>query len=149
MAVIESQGSTFYWSTNAASTDCSTAAGGIVGQVVSYNGPTGSAAKIDVTHLASTAKEFIMGIRDEGELSFDAVYDPADVGQVVLFNDRASRTKRNWLITLQDASSNRIKGQGYCTGFAITGSVDDAMRATYTIAITGAVYISTGTTIGG
>ena len=148
MAFIEAQGTTFFWSTNASTLDLlTTVAGSIVGQVVAINGPSGSAGKIDVTNLGSTAKEFIMGLRDEGDISLDIIYDAADAGHVTLFADRGTRTQRTWGFKLGDASSNFVKGHGYCTGFAFTGAVDDAIKATVTIALTGAVFISTGTTV--
>ena len=148
MAFIEAQGTTFFWSTNASTLNLlTTVAGSIVGQVVAINGPSGSAGKIDVTNLGSTAKEFIMGLRDEGDISLDIIYDAADVGHVTLFADRGTRTARAWGFKLGDASSNFVKGIGYCTGFGFTGAVDDAIKATVTIAITGAVAVTTGTSV--
>jgi len=150
MAFVEAQGTTFFWSTAAASTTLSTVAMAIVHNVVAINGPSGSAGKIDVSNLGSTAKQFLVGIRDEGDISLDVIYDPSTAtngGQKHMFDDRGTRTKRTWGFKLADASSNFVKGVGYCTGFALTGAVDDSVKATITIAITGAVYVSTGTTI--
>ena len=138
MAFLESQGMQVFWS---ATTGISTAVE--VLQVVAANGPTGSAGKIDVTNLLSTAKEFLMGLRDEGDISFDTIYDPNDAGQASLFADRGTRTKKRLKIEFNDASTSFLDAKGYCTGFAITGAVDDALKATYTIAITGAVSVST------
>lgn len=146
MANLESQGIILYWSTDTGTTAVTTAVGSILGQVVGFNGPSGSAGKIDVTNLGSTAKEFLMGIRDEGEISLDVIYDPADAGQAGAFADRGTRTRRAWGIALTDGSSNLIKGLGYMSGFAVTGAVDDAVKASLTISITGAVNVSTGTT---
>jgi len=146
MAFIESQGSSFYWSTAAATTVITTGAMGLVHQVVAVNGPSGSAGKIDVTNLGSTAKQFLMGLRDEGDISLDVVYDPSSAtngGQVHMFQDRGTRTLRNWMWRVGSTSAN-IKGWGYCTGFAITGAVDDAVKATMTIAISGPVEASSG-----
>lgn len=150
MANYESQGTKLFWDdgTVAISTGTtidSTAAEKLIGQVVSFNGPTGSAGKIDVTNLLSTAKEFLMGIRDEGELSLDVVYDPSDTAQAAMFADRGTRTRRGWIIKLS-TNNQKLGGLGYCTGFSVTGAVDDAVKASLTIAITGAVISSTETT---
>jgi len=51
---IESQGAIFYWSTTTAA---STSTSHAVAEVVGFNGPTGSANVIDVSHLGSTARE--------------------------------------------------------------------------------------------
>lgn len=138
MAVLEAQGVKLFWS---ATTSLSTAIQ--VGQVVSIAGPSGSAAKIDVTNLDSTGKEYIMGLRDEGDISLDVIYDPSDTGHSAMFIDRGTRSKRYWMIDLSDGSSNYLGGKGFCTGYSITGSVDDAVKATITIAITGAVVQTT------
>ena len=150
MANFESQGTKLFWDdgTVAISTGTtvdSTAAEKLIGQVVAFNGPSGSAGKIDVTNLLSTAKEFLMGIRDEGEIGIDVVYDPSDTAQNAMFVDRGTRTKRGWIIKLS-TDSKKLGGLGYCTGFAITGAVDDSVKASLTIAITGAVNASSQTT---
>ena len=148
MAFLEAQGVSFFWSSAAgATTIVTTDAGSKVNQVVSIGGPSGSGGKIDVTNLGSTAKQFLMGLRDEGEITLDVIYDPADAGQVAMFDYRAARTKNNWGIKLSDGSSNMIKGYGFCTGFSLSGAVDDAVKASITVAITGAVEVSVGTTI--
>jgi len=162
MAFLESQGNTLWWvmtsdarstahaSTLTASTIGSTAGGVQIGQVVAYNGPSGSAGKIDVTSLDSTAKEFLMGLRDEGDISLDVIYDPSTVkGHEQLFTDRSARTKRGWIVKTSTGTSltgTKLGGRGFCTGFSITGAVDDAIKATMTIAITGPVTQSSLTT---
>ena len=96
MANYEAQGTKLFWddgtvaeSTGTTGSDTgSTKAASLIGQVVGFNGPTGSAGKIDVTNLLSTAKEFLMGLREEGELSIDVVYDPANSAQAAMFTDR-------------------------------------------------------------
>ena len=47
--------------------------------VVSFQGPGGQAAVIDVTNLASTAKEKRVGLRDECQLSLTLHYNPDDL----------------------------------------------------------------------
>ena len=165
MAFMESQGNTIWWvigTTGPISTDGgvttslstgSTLDGGIeIGQVVAYNGPSGSAGKIDVTNLGSTAKQFLMGLRDEGDISIDVIYDPESTGHIQLLNDRGTRTQRGWIIKIkgttvnESITGNKLGGRAYCTGFSVTGAVDDAVKATMTLAITGAVEQSSLTT---
>ena len=43
-------------------------------EIKTFTGPGGSAAVIDVTDLSSTGKEKRMGLKDEGQLSFDLMY---------------------------------------------------------------------------
>ncbi|MCG8430380.1 MAG: phage tail tube protein [Candidatus Omnitrophica bacterium] len=135
---IESQGILVFWST---STAMSTAVA--VNDVTGFNGPSGSANVIDITNLQSTAKEKQMGLPDEGQVSLDAIYNSTDAGQVALRADRASRTKRNVAIKLTDGSSQLIHADAYCTNFSITGAVDDVLKASYTLELTGPLTFTT------
>jgi len=138
---MESQGVALYWSTSTSKSTSSTAA---VGEVASFSGPTGSAAVIDVTHLGSTAKEKLMGLPDEGNLTMEVHLVATDSGQTNLRTDRASRTLRKACIELNDASSYYIEFDAYCSGFSVGGSVDDKLSASITLEIANAVTWSTG-----
>ena len=124
---LETQGVVFKWNTEE------------VGEIVSFNGPGGSASIIDVSHLGSTRREKRMGLPDEGQFSFDVNLVPGDTGQVGLRADRSSRTKRTAILELTDdeASPTTITFEAYCTQFAIQGSVDDKIQASVTLEITG------------
>jgi hypothetical protein len=135
---IESQGAFFYLSTT---TSLSTNIA--VGQVTGFNGPTGSANVIDVTHLQSTAKEKMIGLRDEGQITLDLNCFPGDAGQVKLRECRAARTQCNWALKLNDTAITMLNANGYISGYAITGSVDNKVNLSVTIEITGAVTWST------
>lgn len=144
---LETQGVTIYWSTSTAASTADTAN---VGQVIGFNGPTGSANVIDCSHLGSTAKEKRMGLPDEGSFSLDMLLTmDATYGQNRLRADRASRTMRKCVIKLTDAPSSaddptKVIFDGYVTNFAITGAVDEVLKATATIEIVGACTWSTG-----
>ena len=135
---IESQGCELYWSTT---TSLSTVIS--VGQVVGFNGPTGSANVIDASHLGSTAKEKMIGLRDEGQITLDCNLAPADSGQVKLRECRAARTQGNWAIKMTDTAITMLNGHGYVSGFSVTGAVDQIVKASITIEISGAVTYST------
>ena len=62
--------------------------------VVSFQGPGGQASVIDVTNLASTAKEKRVGLRDEGQLSLSLHFNPDDTVHQGLRTDRANRVRR-------------------------------------------------------
>lgn len=135
---IESQGNLLFWSTT---TSMSTAQA--VNGVTGYKGPSGSASVIDITTLNSTAKEKQMGLPDEGQVSLDMVYISTDIGQIALRNDRASRTKRRVAVKLTDVSSSLFHAEGYVTNFALQGAVDDIVKASATIEITGPITWTT------
>jgi hypothetical protein len=141
---IESQGTEFYWGDTTA---LSTASTNMVGEVKTFNGPSGSAKVIPITHLGSTAAEKLIGLRDEGQITFECNLATTNPAQMKIVADRNARTKKAWIIKLNDNSSDtakmRLKGDGYCTGFAISGGVDDVIKANITLEITGAVAWST------
>jgi len=137
------QGTYIFWS---ATTAASTAAAQAVGQVVGFNGPTGSAPVIDGTHLASVAKEKTMGLRDEGQVTLDVFFVPNDTVQTALRADRASRSAKKAVIKLSDstvdAQTTKITFDAYCTGYAIQGAVDQNVKGTVTLEIIGACTFS-------
>lgn len=140
----ESQGTEFFWGDTTA---LSTASTNLVGQVKTFNGPSGSAGIIDVTNLGSTAKEKLVGLRDEGQITLEVNLVTTDAAQMKIKTDRANRTRKAWVLKLNDnttaADRMRLKGDAYCTGFAISGGVDDVVKASITLEITGAVDWST------
>ncbi len=124
---IESQGVNLEWD------------GTDIGEVLSFSGPGGSAAIIDKTNLASTAREKMMGLPDEGQISFDLSLYPPDAGQAKLIADRQSRTRKTCRLFLTDTGGTILTCDAYCTGFSIAGSVDDKVTASVSIEIDGNV----------
>lgn len=141
---IESQGAIFFWSTTTAA---STATANAIAQVVGFNGPSGNANVIDVSHLGSTAKEKLIGLRDEGQVSLDVNFLPTDGGQSALRADRATRTMRKAVIQLNDNTTEvartKIIFDAYVSGFSITGAVDQVVKGNIALEITGACTYAT------
>jgi hypothetical protein len=135
---MESQGTKLFWS---ATTAVSSAVQ--VNEVTDFNGPGGAAGIIDISHLQSTAKEKLIGLRDEGQLSFSLNYNATDTGQLSLITDRAARTKKKCLLKFNDSVTHCARFDAYCMQFAITGAVDDKIAANAVLEITGAVTYST------
>ena len=131
---IESQGVVFYWSSTTAASTLN-----VIGEVTGFSGPGGNAAVIDVTNLLSTAKEKMVGLRDEGQLTLDLNFVKTDVGQSLLITDRAARNKRNATIKFTDTAVSVANFDAYCLGFSISGAVDDKISANAVIEITDAV----------
>ena len=110
-----------------------------VAEVVSFTGPGGSATVIDATHLASTAREKLMGLPDEGQFSMELNLVPSDAQQIALKDDRVNRTKRNFQLLLTDVGPTTLSFAGFVLEFSISGGVDDKITATITIEITDVV----------
>jgi hypothetical protein len=105
--------------------------------VVSFQGPGGQASVIDVTNLASTAKEKRVGLRDEGSLSLTLHFDPDNAVHQGLRNDRANRTRQTFRITFTDEDPTQWTLHGYVTQFSVQGGVDAVLEASVTIEIDG------------
>lgn len=110
-----------------------------VGNISGISGPSGSASEIDVTDLDSTAREFLMGLPDEGELSLDLFWAPGTQVHDLLFNARKNRTKKNFHLELTDSPTTIYNFEGFVTGLALAANVDEAVTAGLTIRITGPV----------
>lgn len=108
--------------------------------VTNIGGPTGSATVIDVTDFDSTAKEKVMGLMDEGQVSLDINYRPDNTVHELLRAQRAAKALCLFKITFTDsAPATTYTFSGYVTGFSVSGAVDSVLKASVTIEITGAI----------
>jgi hypothetical protein len=120
-----------------------------IAEITDFNGPGGAAAIIDITNLQSTAKEKLIGLRDEGQLSLTLNYNATDAGQAGLRADRAERTKNLYDILFTDvaksasAMPSRADFFAYCQQFSEQGAVNNKISANAVLEITGAVNYST------
>lgn len=110
-----------------------------IDQVVSIAGPDGSSAEIDVTALDSTAKEFVMGLPDEGNVTLETIHDPASTQHEALRAARAAQTLKHFQIRLTDSPQSTYTFFAYVTGFSMNLGVDASITASYTLRISGAV----------
>lgn len=124
---------------------------GNIGEVTDFNGPGGAAAVIDISHLQSTAKEKLIGLRDEGQLNLTLNYNATDSGQDGLKSDRAARIKNLYDIHFTDSDTStsasvmpsRADFWAYSQQFQVQGAVDAKVVANSVLEITGAVNYST------
>lgn len=94
-SAIKSQGTAFALSNEDASTTVyGSATFASLGEVSSIGEPSGEAADIDVTHLLSTAKEYIIGLPDNGNMQVGGNYVPTDTGQLVAIAALDSQTPK-------------------------------------------------------
>lgn len=112
----------------------------IIGGVTSFSNTDGDSADIDVTTLASIKKEYCQGLADEGSMTIEINRDFSDVGQAELEEARGSQSTRNFRITLSD--STVLTFAGNVKSFTLDGQVDDVIRSTATIKISGDITIA-------
>jgi hypothetical protein len=106
-------------------------------EVNTLAGPDGSASEIDVTDLASTAKEFLMGLKDSGSVTMEILYIPANVVHTALRANWDARTLTGFQITFTDSPATLWTFNAYVQNFAISAGVDAALTGSITLRITG------------
>lgn len=111
----------------------------LIAEITNFNGPSETARQVDVTSLDSTSREYISGLRDGGEVSFDMNLVPGDTAQQGLRADLAARTVQSFSIVLTDAGACTITFSALVTQFSIRGGVDDRVTASCSLKITGDV----------
>lgn len=117
-----------------------------VAQVRDINGPNMSRDTIEVTQRDSTgqAKEYLAGLLENGEVTFDLVYDPdsathsasAAGGLITLL---AAGTLNNFRVSFADSTATTATFAGLVTGFQPTMPLNGAQTASVTIKISGQI----------
>lgn len=105
--------------------------------VRSFSGFDGAASEIDVTNLASVAKEFVLGLVDSGQLTFEIDYNSTNAGHIALRSKQVSGVLTNFKLTLPDATV--ITFTAYVKKFSLAGGVDAVVRTSVDLRISGAI----------
>lgn len=107
---------------------------------------SGTATEIDVSDLQSTAKEFVLGLADNGSMTLSGFYDPNDEGQRTLETLRETSASNAFRVGVRNALSvgsptgfTTLSFTGFVQTFPISLGVDQAVTFTVTVRITGAI----------
>lgn len=73
-----------------------------IGEVTNIKGPSEKAPQLDATSFDSTAMEFIAGLPDNGEITFDVNFVGSDAQQQGLRTDLRNGTLRNFKLIVND-----------------------------------------------
>lgn len=104
--------------------------------VSSFSGPNTSKSKIDVTSFDSNRKEYIYGIPDEGDISFNLFFYPTDpIHKAILKEDVVAAYNRMWRIVLSDGTSYTFSGN--VSSAPLSGDLDAAVSWSLTISVSG------------
>ena len=110
-----------------------------IGNITDFSGPGGQAAIIDTSNLDSTFREKMMGLPDEGQVTFNVNWDPDNTTHTTLRSARAARTRAEFRITLTDATPTVGTFFGYVVGLTLSGAVDAVVKAALTIEVDGPI----------
>lgn len=110
-----------------------------VANVTSFQGPTGSRQVIDTTTLASTAKEKDVGLQDMGQINCDFVFDTSDTVLVDVYDAFLAGTLQSFQVVFSDSPQTTFSFSAYVLNFSYTANVDDVVRGSFTLEISGSV----------
>lgn len=114
-----------------------------IGGIVSISGiGSGSVTEIEVTTLASTARQYRQGLQDLGSISFELIRDEDDLGQVELREMLAAQATREFVITLPSSTLNVLTFNGFVSSLSTDIGADDVARGTCTVRISGDITLS-------
>ena len=107
-----------------------------VGEVTTIGAPSGEAADIDVTHLESLAKEYLIGLPDEGniEIAMNAIV--SDNGHSELITAKDAQTRRWIKITWSNGTVFYIKA--LVKKYTWSAGVDNKIEAAASFRTSGA-----------
>jgi len=114
-----------------------------VNNVKSYTGFDGAASELDKSNLSSTAKEYLLGLVDPGQFSIEVDTDLNDAGQAALRAKQQSGAISSFRLVLPGAVSNlTYTFTGYVKKFTQTGGVDQIVKSSIDIRISGTVTLA-------
>lgn len=111
-----------------------------VGRVKSITGPQVQKEQVEVTTLDSTGgfKEFLSGIKDPGQATFDIVFDPANNQHLGIRADSlalSAAAMRNWKIVWTNGET--VYFQGEVLGYNRSTEPNTPLTASITVQISG------------
>ena len=107
-----------------------------VAEVSGVDGFDGQANEIDVTHLSSIGKEYLLGLQDFGTVSFDVFLKNSDTGQAALRTAKESGAAK--VFTITDSAGQVMSFVAYVKSFTVSMSADDSVKGKVSLRITGA-----------
>lgn len=111
-----------------------------IANVMSISGLGGQKSDIDITNFDSTAKEFLVGLEDSGQVQVEINYAPANTTHTTLWDLKGSGELRTWRIVSPGASpAPYFQFAATVQQFQINFQTDDVVRATVTLRVSGSI----------
>ena len=111
-------------------------------QVTNISGPDGSSTEITVTNLSSTAAEFILGLKDEGSINMDVIWDERDAVHAYIRADFDAGTSSLYQIVDAGSPQKTYSFTAFTQGLSMTSGVDEVQRASVNLRISGAITVA-------
>jgi predicted secreted protein len=111
-----------------------------VGNITSISGPSQARDPIDISTMDSTSKhrEFIPGMLDAGEISFDCNYDGTAAGSANFLNTWRTNTADTWTVTFNNnGTTSSWACKAFITALGHAIPFDDKVTQSVTVKCTG------------
>lgn len=111
-----------------------------IGEVTNIKGPSEKAGQLDATSFDSTAMEFIAGLSDNGEVTFDVNFVGSDAQQQGLRTDLRNGTLRNFKIIINDHATTKttVAFAAIVTASPeLSGSVNQVIKGSCSLKVSG------------
>jgi predicted secreted protein len=111
-----------------------------LGEILGVPNPNVQTDEVEATHMDSGSyREFIAGLKDPGEGTFDINFVPNGATYALLRAAQADGDTRDYKIVLPvaDGSTWEITGEGFVKGIERVVPIDDRMTATITFRFSG------------
>lgn len=107
----------------------------------------GQSTEIDVSVLKSKAKEFALGLDDNGTFSMGGHWKMTDPAQKALIAARSDKKSRAMRVTFSDGS--KFEFLGLVTQFQWQAQLDNTVSGSFNLRVTGAVKMTPASEAGG
>lgn len=114
----------------------------VIGNAKSFTAMDGTNQEVDATNFASTAKEFLMDITDNGTVQFEVDTDFGNVGQAaaVAAKEAVPPTLCSFQVALPSSMTTpTLTFDGYVKKFNVSGQVGQIVKSMIEIRVTGPV----------
>lgn len=111
-----------------------------IAEITSISGPNGTLAAIDATSHDSLSAEYIPGMPDAGEISFDFNWVGSNAPQQALEADREDEVVSSYVLTLNDHATTKSTWSfdALVTSFSLNaGGPSDKLSGSCTLKLTG------------
>jgi len=113
----------------------------LMAEITGYNFEDGERSDIDVTHSTSTKKEYLSGLAEADNISFDINYVRGAAGMLLAKDSKDNDTAYFWEMLYSDGSKDTF--QGVVKSMPHSGGVDDKLSGSVSIRLTTApVYVA-------
>lgn len=112
-----------------------------IGNAKGFTVMNGTSPEIPVTHLGSDAQEFLIGLPDNGTVSFEVDTNFGDLGQAAALAAKEANppTRCDFKVVLPGGTTPNIAFEGFVKKFDVAGQVDGSIKSMLEIRVTGAV----------